>query len=287
MTHKRAVRVVAILAVYNEERFIAACLENLINQGTQVHLIDNCSTDQTVAIAQRYLGRGLLDIETLTRNGVFSLRAQLQRKEELAEEIDADWFLHVDADEIRLPPHSSETIVEALTRVDSEGYNAVNFLEYTFIPTREAPDHDHADFQKTMRRYYPFLPRFPHRLNAWKRQLTRVELAFGGHRVKFPHLRMYPESFRMRHYLFLSVPHAIQKYVERSFDPQEIQAGWHGWRNQLTADMILLPAESELRYFLSDDELDPSNPRQIHYLEELMSVGTRHRGRPQESQVKS
>jgi hypothetical protein len=43
-----------------------------------------------------------------------------------------------------------------------------------------------------------------HRLNAWKRQAGRVELAWSaGHQVPFPGLRMYPESFPMR--LFLSV----------------------------------------------------------------------------------
>ena len=51
-------RVVAILATYNEERFIAPCLENLFRQGIQAYLIDNDSRDQTVAIARRYLGRG-------------------------------------------------------------------------------------------------------------------------------------------------------------------------------------------------------------------------------------
>jgi hypothetical protein len=41
-------RVVAILAAYNEERFIAGCLEHLIEQGVDAYLIDNESTDRTV-----------------------------------------------------------------------------------------------------------------------------------------------------------------------------------------------------------------------------------------------
>jgi len=50
---------------------------------------------------------------------------------------------------------------------------------------------------------------------------------------------MYPESFKMRHYLFLSVAHAISKYVERSYDPKELHNGWHGWRTRLMAEKTL------------------------------------------------
>jgi len=262
-------RIVAILATYNEERFIAGCLEHLFRQNIEAYLIDNCSTDQTVGIAERYLGRGLIEIETFPRAGVFTWRPILERKGELAATLDADWFMHMDPDEIRLPPRSDRTLAEALADMDAQGYNAVNFLEFTFIPTKEAPDHDHPDFQRTMRWYYPFLPVFPHRLNAWKRQPGPVELAWsGGHRVRFPGLRISPESFRMRHYLFLSVSHAIGKYVARNYDPVAVETGWHRWRAKLRPEMIKLPAQAELRTFLSDDQLDPSNPRTQHYLEE-------------------
>ena len=55
------------------------------------------------------------------------------------------------------------------------------------MPTIEAPDHDHPRFQETMRHYYPYSPGRPDRLNAWKRQDARVDLAAsGGHQVSFP-----------------------------------------------------------------------------------------------------
>jgi glycosyltransferase involved in cell wall biosynthesis len=265
--------VIALLATYNEERFIAGCLEHLLRQDIEVYLIDNCSTDQTVTIAERYLGRGLIGIEMLPRAGVFSCRTQLERKERLAATLEADWFIHVDADEIHLSPRSDWTLAQAFAEVEAQGYNAVNFLEFTFIPTQEAPDHDQPDFQKTMRWYYPFLPRFPNLMRAWKRQPGAVEFAWsGGHRIRFPGLRLYPESFRMRHYLFLSVPQAVRKYVERRYDPAEVEGGWHGWRAKLRPEMIRLPTQAELRTYLSDDQLDPSQPRTQHYLAEQMWV---------------
>jgi glycosyltransferase involved in cell wall biosynthesis len=266
-------RIVAILATYNEERFIGACLENLFRQGVEVYLCDNESTDQTVPIAESYQGRGLIGIETIPRVGVFNLRQQLERKERLAVTLEADWFMHVDADEIHLPPRSDRTLAQAFTEVEAQGYNAVNFNEFTFIPTRESPDHDHPNFQETMRWYYPFLPSYPHLLRAWKRQPVPVEQAWsGGHQVRFPGLRMVPQSFTMRHYLFLSVPHAIRKYVNKSYDPAEVEGGWHGWRTKLKPEMIELPAQSELRTYVSDDQLDPSNPRTQHYLDEVWTA---------------
>ena len=168
---------------------------------------------------------------------------------------------------MRLPPSGRPTLIDALTEADAQGFNAVNFFEFTFVPTREAPDHDHPRFQRTMHWYYPFLPAFPNRLNAWKRQPERVELAWSaGHQVRFRGLQMFPESFPMRHYLFLSVPHAIEKYVDRRYDPQEVAAGWHRARTRLRPELIRLPSEVELRRYRGDGPLDSTSPRTQHYL---------------------
>jgi glycosyltransferase involved in cell wall biosynthesis len=262
-----AVRVVAILATFDEERFVAGCIEHLASQGVDVYLLDNESTDATVEIAERYRGRGLVGIETFPRAGSYRWLRLLERKAELAATLDGEWFLHVDADEIRLPPRSGSTLAEALAEADRAGSNAVNFLEFTFVPTLEKPDHDHPRYLETMRSYYPFLPTFPHRLTAWKRQDQPVDLAsHGGHRVEFPGLRMHPESFPMRHYLFLSIEHAKRKYVERTYDAVEVEAGWHRKRDALREEDIELVPEAELREYVSDDELDASEPLTEHPL---------------------
>jgi glycosyltransferase involved in cell wall biosynthesis len=258
-------RVVAILATYNEERFIASCLENLFRQGVQAYLIDNDSTDQTVALARRYLGQGLIDIENFPHDGIFRWSSILRRKEELAATIEADWFMHVDADEIYTSPRPAMTFAEILEEIDAQGYNAVNFVQCTFIPTIEAPDHDHARFVETMRWYYPFAPTFPQLIRAWKRQPVRVELAqSGGHLVSFPGRHLCTQTFPMRHYHFLSVPHAIRKYAFKNYDPAEVRNGWHEWRSKLRPDMIKLPSQAELNTYISDDQLDVSNPRTRH-----------------------
>ena len=258
-------RIVALIAAYNEARFIGGCLDHLHEQGVDAYLCDNGSTDDTVAIASRRLGRGLLAVEQLPRDGTYRWRALLGRKEELAADLDADWFVHLDADEIPLPPRGQPTLREAFVEADAQGYNAVEFAELTFVPTREAPDHDHADFRRTMLWYYPFASTPLHLLRAWKRQPARVDLASsGGHTVAFPGRRHSPQRFRLRHYLFLSREHARAKYERRRYDAQELRHGWHGWRSSLLVDGLQLPSQSELRMAHGDDELDPSAPRTEH-----------------------
>ena len=261
-------RVVTILAAYNEQRFIGGCLDHLVNQGVEAYLIDNESTDRTVEIAERYLGRGLIGIETLPRvGGVHSWSRILRRKEEVAATLEADWFMHADPDEIRLPPRPNQTLAEAFAEVDAQGYNTINFVEFTFIPTRESPEHDHPRFMQTMKWYYPFMRRLPYRENAWKRQPEPVNLvSSGGHRVQFPELCQYPEPFRMKHYQFLSLEQARVKYLRnKRYDAAE-KVG-KSWRGRLIVESMQLPSESELSHYTSDDDLSLATPRIHHFIE--------------------
>jgi glycosyltransferase involved in cell wall biosynthesis len=263
------VKIVAIVQTYNEQRFIGCCLDHLAEQGISAYLIDNESTDDTVAIAERRLGQNLIGIETLARDDHFALHSQLVRKEELAQTLDADWLIHLDADELRVASEPRRSLAQAIAEIDDAGYNAVNFLEFTFVPTREAPDHDHPDYARTMRSYYPFVPKFPHRLNAWKRRDGPVELSrSGGHRVRFPGLRMAPKSMYMRHYLFLSVEHAARKFGPGRYAPAELSIGWFGWRARLEPALIELPSERDLLCYEADHLLDASNPRTEHIAEQ-------------------
>jgi glycosyltransferase involved in cell wall biosynthesis len=254
------VKIVAILQTYNEQRFIGDCLDHLAEQGISAYLVDNESTDDTVAIAERRLGRNLIGIETLPRDGHFALRKQLTRKQELAQSLDADWLIHLDADEFRVSPAPGQSLAQALAQADAAGFNAVNFVEFVFLPTLEEPDHDHADYLQTMRFYYPYLPRTPHRLNAWKRQDGPIELTGGGHLVRFPGLSMAPQSMYSRHYLLLSIAHAARKFGPSRYAPDEVAHGWHRWRVQVDHARIELHSQDELREYAGDHLLDASEP---------------------------
>jgi glycosyltransferase involved in cell wall biosynthesis len=259
--------------VYNERRFIASCIEHLNEQGVAVYVIDNESSDETLAIAERYLGRGVIGVETLPRDDCFALRAQCERQEQLAQILDADWLIHHDADEIRVSPKRAQTLAAAIAELDEAGFNAADFVEFTFLPTRESPNHDHPNFQQTMRSYYPYSPFAPFRVNAWKRQDGPVDLVGkGGHQVHFPGLKISPQRLYMRHYLFLSVEHAMEKFVRRRYSPRELDMGWHGWRNSLAPEHFQLPSEAQLRRYEGDHLLDASKPRTLPLLQELMAA---------------
>jgi len=126
--------------------------ENLIRQGIEVYPCDDASSDATISIAESYLGRGVIGIERLPHGAVYRWRRILERKEELCAALDAD--------ESHLPPPGHATLGEAFAEVERRGYDAAHCFEFTFIPTRESPDHDHRRFRSTLHSYYPFLPTF-------------------------------------------------------------------------------------------------------------------------------
>jgi glycosyltransferase involved in cell wall biosynthesis len=260
-------RVVAIIATYNEERFIGGCLEHLFANDVEAYLCDNESTDSTVEIATSYLGRGLRGIETLPRDGTYRWRKILARKQQLATELDADWFLHLDADEIPQSSRPDQTLADALGEAEAAGYNAVDFHELTFVATREEPDHDHPEFRRTMRWYYPFAPGPFHRVIAWKRQPAVDLVKSGGHQARFRGRRISPQALFLRHYLILSREHMVRKYVRRRYDAGEVRKGWHGWRAKLKPDDIHLPSQVQLRFTAGDADLDASCPRRQHFIE--------------------
>ncbi len=267
-----------MIQAYNEERFLPHTIRHLSEQGVGVYVIDNESSDGTLRIAEEHIGRGVIGIETMPRDGYYDQSRQCGRQEELASELDADWVMHHDADEYRVSPRRGQTLADAIREQDEAGYNAINFLEFTFMPTRESPDHDHDNYLETLRTYYPFVPNYPHRLNAWKRQDSRVDLG-GGHVVRFEGLRMSPTSLYLRHYLFLSHEQAMAKFVRRDFDPEETARGWMGWRAEVGPEHLQLPSEKQMRRYEADWLLEPSQPRRRHVLQENLEA-SRQQQRP-------
>src|SRR4029077_14897095 len=147
-------RIVALLAVRNEELYLERCLEHHFRQEIETCVIDNGSTDRTTEIARSFLDRGVIRIEQLPFSGVFELETQLRCKERLAAEIGADWFIHCDADEIRQAPKPYATLREGIEAVDRQGYNAIDFDEFVFLPTADYESFEGCDYIEAMRYYY-------------------------------------------------------------------------------------------------------------------------------------
>jgi hypothetical protein len=227
-------RVVAIVAAYNEADIIEQVVADLIDQRVQVYLLDDGSTDGTVAAVERFVGRGLLAIEPLAGSARatdrFDWARILERKAAVARDMDADWFVHHDADEFRESPWRGVSLGEAIARVDAAGYNAIDFASLDFWPTHDrfrAGDDVRASFTH-------YAEREPYdrvQVRAWKRTAASVDLASsGGHDVQFPGRRVFPLRFISRHYPIRGEAHGSRKVVQDRrgrFRDDERARGWH------------------------------------------------------------
>jgi glycosyltransferase involved in cell wall biosynthesis len=231
-------RVVALISAYNEEDVIGAVIGHLAENGVEVYVIDDRSTDDTVAEARAWLGRGLLGVETFPElaprgprsSGRFVWSAILRRKVRLATEIPADWFIHHDADEIREGPWEGLSLRDSIRRVDRLGYNAIDFRVLNFPPVDDG--FRRGDDPRAYFRLYEAGALYDKvQIKCWKKTGARVSLpASGGHEARFAGRRVFPIQFLLRHYPIRGQAHGTRKvFHERKtrFLARERHRGWH------------------------------------------------------------
>jgi glycosyltransferase involved in cell wall biosynthesis len=259
-------RIVALLAVRNEELYLKQCLQHLYQQNIDVCLIDNDSTDQTLAIAEQFMGRGVFRIEHIPFDGVYEWERILQHKSRLAQEIDADWFIHHDADEVREAPVRFKNLHEGINFVERAGYNAINSDEFVFVPMNEEETFEETDYIHEMKEYYYFHPKDLHRVNIWKKTRQEVDLvSSGGHSAVFEGSNIFPENFILRHYIFLSKRHGVEKYSQRKYDSREVDKGMHMKRARFAEENFCFPDKDIVRRLTTDGNWDTSSPSRTHF----------------------
>jgi hypothetical protein len=231
-------RVVALLSSYNEGDIIGAVIGHLVEHGVEVYLLDNHSTDDTVEQASRWLGRGLIDIERFPSGDVpdrgdagrFDWTAILMRKEALAQIIDADWFMHQDADEVRESPWHGLSLRDAIRWVDRLDYNCIDFRVFEFPPVDDG-FRQGMDPCQYFTRHRPGKSHDQLQLKCWKAGAGSVSLThYGGHDVQFDGRRPFPVQFLLRHYPVRSQAHGVRKvFDERKprFTAEERAKTWH------------------------------------------------------------
>lgn len=255
-------RIIALLGIRNEELYLERCLSHLKENGIEICVIDNDSTDRSMDIVRSFEPQCVVRIERMPFDGFYDWVGILKKKMELASSMDADWFIHHDGDEIREAPWPGRTLKQGIEEVDRMGYNAIDFDEFVFLPCIE-DDHGYEglDYVREMRYYYHFLPKPLHRVNAWKNTGTAVDLVpFGGHRAEFEGRRIFPENFILRHYIGLSKEQLIQKYTGRTYSREEVEKRrWHGKRAFFKAEDLILPSRSELKKVSADGLWDTSD----------------------------
>jgi hypothetical protein len=261
--------VVALVAAYNEADIIGAVVGDLVEQGVQVYLLDDASTDGTVAAVEPYRGRGLLAVERLAAadGARFEWERILRRKAELARELDARWFIHHDADEFRESPWPGVDLRTGIARVDALGYNAIDFELLNFWPTHDGfrPGDDPRTAFSRFARGDTF-DRV--QIRCWKKTDMLVDLASsGGHEARFPGRQVFPVRFVLRHYPIRGQAHGERKvFRERQarFLERERARGWH----------VQYDAAGPGASFLRDPStLTPCDPAAVE-----LSLVLRHRG---------
>jgi len=223
--------VVALVATYNEADVIGQVVGDLIAQGVQVYLLDDGSTDGTVAAVEAYRGRGLLGVERRDGGGAgFEWERILARKAELARELDADWFIHHDADEFRESPWPHLSLREAVRMVDSLGFTAIDWARLDFWPVHDG-FRPGDDVRRAFTHWAPPAAYDRLQIRCWKRTEAPVDLVgSGGHEVRFPGRRVFPIRFLLRHYPIRGQAHGERKvFRERRprFTEHERARGWH------------------------------------------------------------
>lgn len=265
--------VTAVLAIRNEEAYLANCLRHLIHNGVRFAIIDNGSTDASAEIYRDpEFAANLVTAIEQPFEGAFSLAEQLRRKMALINAIDTDWIIHLDADEVMHSYRPAETLGEALCRLDGEGWNVVNFDEFVFLPIA----HDYlteAPALQPMEHYYFFEPSAPRLMRAWRKASGFSPVEGAGHVLAGPDLRLAPEHLALRHYIFRSQDHAFAKYHARTFAPDEIARGWHVNRVNQPLSSFQFPAAGRLKRlaFPTQRNLDRSDPWRVHYWERSQS----------------
>jgi len=256
-------RIVAIIAVRNGANYAAGCLQHLAANGIEAAVLDQMSHDGTYELCAQFKGKGLCHLERYPFPGYFSLHDQLLEKQKLIERLDADWVVHQDIDE-RLESARPETdLAQVITNADREGYGALNFNEFVFIPYVS----DGESFFRS-RYYYFFENEYPRLIRAWKRSLKCNNIDFAGHRLRGD-FKLCPVTHNLRHYIFTSQAHAMEKYAKRSHSRVEIERGWHGNRMSIPPDRLAFPAKSRLHCLSGADsrQFDTSCPQAMHYWE--------------------
>jgi glycosyltransferase involved in cell wall biosynthesis len=260
------IRVCAIMSAYNEADVIDESIQKLIQQEVDVYLLDNGSTDDTVEIANQFLDKGLIKVErcVFTENGkeVYDWTALLKRKEELARQLDYDWFMHVDADEIRYSPWAHRNLREGIELVDQMGFNLINFRLFNFRLTQEKSANQSIEDALT---HYSVVEQFNRmQVKVWKKSSGIDLVSHAGHLAMLPQPKIFPIRFIHKHYPVRSAEQGSRKIIKERlarYSTSDRRKGWHVQYDHMSLDDYQIRQEliwdaKELKRF---DELEITN----------------------------
>jgi len=267
------VRVAAILTAYNEADIILPSCRRLLEQGIDVYVLENWSSDGTYELLKQlesdphFIGCERFPAKPTDS---FEWRHMLERITDVSRNLDAEWIIHQDVDEIKLSPWPEINLKEAITQVDRMGFNAINHtvIEYFPVDNGFPQGGNHADYFHYF--VYGRQDSDYMQIKTWKRSAMPVDLAeSGGHQAVFEGRRVFPYKFLTKHYPYRSQAHAEKKiFVDRlaRYTLEEREKGWHLHYDHLQAGHSFLRHPNEMMAF------DPSYYVD-HVIERLSGIG--------------
>jgi glycosyltransferase involved in cell wall biosynthesis len=205
----RGSRMLGLMAVFNESDILGQSLRYHIGAGLEFLILDNGSTDGSRAIAERYLGRGVLAVRQI-RTDAYRWAYLLDALLEWSEEFNVRWCFLVDADTFLEPPRPGESLAQAVAEVETGGYNVINFDHFEFWPTGEERP-SLTDVRERLT-YYTWAD--DRQEKGWLACRGARNSRMGGHQIDLPgHVakRIYPTNFVLRHYRIRSFEHGVRK----------------------------------------------------------------------------
>jgi hypothetical protein len=242
-------RAVAVIVAYNEADVIGATIDHLVQEGLEIYLVDNWSTDDTLDIARHAAGSRLVADERFPASGptgMFDLSEHLARVESIAADFATDWVVLNDADEFRSSPWPAVPLRDALHHAQASGANAVNYTALNFALTADSLHGDRVE--ERIRWFAPERVGDLRRLNTWRQPPSgRVDLAStGSHSVSFADRKVFPFNFLMRHYPIRSIEQGVRKINQERlprYPADERLQDWHGhYRPVRSDDLVRSPA---------------------------------------------
>lgn len=226
-------KVLAIVHVYNEKDVMDRLIEHLLSQGLDIYFVDNWSDDGTYEMIYDYSCKNpdRVFLERFPMEGksdYYKWYDQLARTERIAKETNYDWYIHYDADEIRVTPSCEVTLKEMIYHADALGYNVI---ENTVIDFKVVDRTNNNIFGCGS--YFDFGHRSAHFLQqkTWKRTDDFDLKSSGGHELEREYPRVFPLKILNKHYPFRSFEHAKKKvFKDRKprFKYENATRGWHG-----------------------------------------------------------
>jgi len=271
-----AFRVLSIIPAYNEADVIVPTIRALLDDGVEVLLVDNWSTDGTPQLVSDAFGDRVA-IERFPASGDTGFNQwsdQLDRFNEIANQSNADWVTRHDADERRSGPWQHLNLRASLYRADMEGYNAVDHTVIEFPPVDNAFPAG-SDYETYFTFFSPNeITANAKQIKAWKTREVDLRSS-GGHEAVFPGRRVHPLNFLLKHYPVRSQAHGERKVLsERTprITPEE-KGRWHTHYDHVRAGHVFLRDPRDL--IASDDwfaerwlleRLYGFTPLQVHYV---------------------